>query len=209
MDSPRVVGVFLFEKFELLDACGPMQMLAGSSKTFQVKLLGPSMSPVASGVGQTAGPRLMPDDIWETSQRLDILLVPGGMGTRSEVGNQRLLEALRKHASSAELITSVCTGAAVLAKAGLLDGKRATSNKLAFKWVKEQGLKTTWVPQARWVVDGNVMTSGGIAAGIDMALAIFAHYRGEEAAAKMASLMEYEWHSDPSWDPFAKMAGLI
>jgi transcriptional regulator GlxA family with amidase domain len=209
MESPRVVGVFLFEKFELLDAFGPVQMLAGASNTFLVKLLGSSLSPVTSGIGITAGPRVMPDDLWETTQQLDILLVPGGMGTRSEVGNQRLLDALRKHAASAELVTSVCTGAAILAKAGLLDGKRATTNKNAFKWVKEQGPKTTWIPQARWVVDGNVMTSGGVAAGMDMALAIFARYRGHEAAAKLASATEYEWHSDPAWDPFAKMAGLI
>ncbi|MBM4406921.1 MAG: DJ-1/PfpI family protein [Chloroflexi bacterium] len=209
MDSPKVVGLFLFEQFELLDAFGPMQMLAAASKSFQVRLLGPSLAPVTSAVGMTAGPRVLPDAVWETSEQLHVILVPGGRGTRTEVSNQRLLHGLKAHTTKAELMTSVCTGAALLAKAGLLDGKRATSNKLAFKWVTEQGPKTTWVPQARWVHDGNVITSGGVAAGIDMALGIIAQYRGQEAAHKLATAMEYEWHNDPAWDPFAKSAGLV
>ena len=135
-------------------------------------------------------------------------MVPGGRGTRIEVGNQRLLEVLKQKASSADYVTAVCTGAALLAKAGLLDGKRATTNKIAFPWVKEQGPRTTWVPTARWVMDGKVITSGGVAAGIDMSLALIAKLHGEESARKLAIRMEYDWHENAEWDPFAKAAGL-
>jgi transcriptional regulator GlxA family with amidase domain len=91
----------------------------------------------------------------------------------------------------------------------VLDGRRATSNKRAFKWVVEQGAKTTWVPEARWVEDGNVFTSGGVAAGIDMALAMIARLESEEVATGVAQHTEYDWHRDASWDPFAKLNNLV
>ncbi len=207
--ATRTVGVFFFERFELLDVCGPVEMLAGKADSFKIRLLGPHTGLAGSSVGPDIVARFMPDDVWETPERIDIVLVPGGMGTRTEVGNQRLLEAVRKKASAAEYVTSVCTGAAVLAKAGILDGKRATSNKWAFAWVKEQGPNTIWVPQARWVVDGNVITSGGVAAGMDMALGLVALLYGEERAARFASGLEYDWHKDAGWDPFARARGLV
>ncbi|MBI3744552.1 MAG: DJ-1/PfpI family protein [Chloroflexi bacterium] len=207
--SPRTIGIFLFDGFELLDVCGPAQMLGVLSKFFQIKWLGPQVGPVASAIAQGDGPRLEASDAWETRERLHIVLVGGGRGTRTLVDNQRFLAAFRAHAVQAELVASVCTGSAVLAKAGLLDGKRATSNKLAFKWVTTQGPKTQWVPQARWVLDGNVITSGGVAAGMDMAVALIAHFHGEALAKRIATAVEYEWHPDPTWDPFAKAAGLV
>jgi transcriptional regulator GlxA family with amidase domain len=137
------------------------------------------------------------------------MLVPGGIGTRCEVNNGSMLEWLRRRAAEAEIVTSVCTGAALLARAGLLDGRRATSNKLAFKWVTEQGPAVKWIKQARWVVDGKFATSSGVSAGIDMTLAVIARIVGAEAAERIAIRMEYDWHRDPSWDPFAKIHGLV
>jgi transcriptional regulator GlxA family with amidase domain len=116
---------------------------------------------------------------------------------------------IRKRAAEAEIVTSVCTGAALLARAGLLDGRRATSNKFAFKWVSEQGPAVEWIEQARWVEDGKFATSSGVSAGIDMTLAVIARIAGAEAAEWIAIRMEYDWHRDPSWDPFAKIHGLV
>lgn len=122
--------------------------------------------------------------------------------------NGALIAWLKQRAEAAAMVTSVCTGAGLLARAGLLDGRRATSNKRAFAWVRSQGPKVAWVAAARWVVDGKFWTSAGVSAGIDMALAIIAQQCGLEAAEKVALAMEYEWHRDSAWDPFAKIAGL-
>ena len=142
--------------------------------------------------------------------RIDVMLVPGGIGTRREVQTALLLDWLRQRAAQAEIVSSVCTGAALLARAGLLDGRRATSNKLSFKWVTEQGPAVEWIlRQARWVEDGKFATSSGVSAGIDMTLALIARLASAERAEQIAIRMEYEWHRDPPWDPFAKIHGLV
>ncbi len=209
-NAPRTVGVVLFEGFEPLDAFGPIQVLGIVPRLFRVVLLGPAPGPVASALGGAPGPAVLAEDAWESPDvSVDVLLVPGGMGTRAEVGNQRLLAALRSRAAEAELVTSVCTGAALLAAAGLLDSKRATSNKRAFDWVRSQGPRTEWVPQARWVVDGNTVTSGGVAAGLDMAFHLVERLHGHDLARRLADGIEYEWHDDADWDPFAAANGLV
>jgi len=138
-----------------------------------------------------------------------LILVPGGIGTREGVRDAKLLGWLRERAQQAEIVTSVCTGAALLAKAGILDGIGATTNKLVFKWVEEQGPAVKWIKQARWVEDGKFVTSSGVSAGIDMALAVIARLVGSEVAENAATFMEYEWHRDASQDPFAKIHGLV
>lgn len=206
-DTPtREVGVFVFDGFEPLDVFGPVQMLGAMRNRFHVQLLGPAADePVTSSLGQ----RVIADRSWNDMQRLDVIMVPGGQGTRTVVTDERLLVALRFHAAKAELVTSVCTGAAVLAAAGVLDGRRATSNKLAFEWVRSQGPNVEWVPQARWVEDGNRVTSGGVAAGTDMALYLVAKLHGRESAERLATALEYRWNADPADDPFAASAGLV
>jgi hypothetical protein len=96
--------------------------------------------------------------------------------------------------------------AGLLARAGLLDGRRATTNKQVFEWPVSQGPRVNWVRQARWVEDGKFVTSSGISAGIDMALAVIGRRYGGDAAEAIAVAMEYEWHRDPLWDPFAQIA---
>ena len=97
---------------------------------------------------------------------------------------------------------SVCTGSAILAKAGVLDGRKATSNKQFFEFARIQSDKVTWVEEARWVEDGPVATSSGVSAGTDMALGIIARLYGAERAQQIANLTEYEWQTDPTRDPF-------
>jgi len=103
----------------------------------------------------------------------------------------------------------VCTGSALLAAAGLLDGYRATSNKRAFGWVGEQGPRVEWVAQARWVQDRDRWTSSGVAAGLDMALALIARLHGQQLAQDVADRIELERHQDAAWDPFAARNGLV
>ena len=208
MASQKTVGVLLFEGFELLDVFGPleawgMHAAAGGACTIV------TAAEKAGAVKSAQGPCAIADYALTDCPRIDVMLVPGGIGTRCEVNNESMLEWLRRRAAEAEIVTSVCTGAALLARAGLLDGRRATSNKLAFKWVTEQGPAVKWIKQARWVVDGKFATSSGVSAGIDMTLAVIARIVGAEAAERVAIRMEYDWHRDPSWDPFAKIHGLV
>lgn len=201
----RSIGVVLFEKFELLDVFGPLEMFGMLPEHFNIQLVAEHSGPVASA----QGPKSVIDHTFDDVRLYDILLIPGGQGTRREIDNPVMLDWLRDQAQSAEWITSVCTGSAVLAKAGLLNGLRATSNKLNFKWVTTQGPDTEWVKAARWVEDGNVMTSSGVSAGMDMALALIEHTHGREVAQQVAVWAEYEWHTDADRDPFAKVHGLI
>jgi transcriptional regulator GlxA family with amidase domain len=131
-------------------------------------------------------------------------LVPGGFGTRREVGNGALLQWLAGASERAEVVASVCTGSALLAKAGVLDGRRATTNKNAFDWVVSQGPKVQWQGRARWVEDGKFITSSGVSAGTDMALALIARLCGIAQARQVAHWAEYVWNEDSTDDPFAR-----
>lgn len=205
----RRVGVVLFEGFELLDVYGPLQVWNPLAELFEVVVVAERCGPVSPSRGphaEPAGPQTLASRSFAECEALDLLFVPGGFGTRREVSNPLLLEWLRERAGSAELVASVCTGSALLAAAGLLNGRRATSNKASFDWVCSQGEQVTWVRKARWVVDGKFWTSSGVAAGIDMALALLAHVSNEELARTVARRVEYAWHDDPAWDPFAELA---
>ncbi|MCL4683592.1 DJ-1/PfpI family protein [Myxococcota bacterium] len=201
----RRVGALFFERFELLDAFGPLEMFGALPEHFEIVTIGERGPSIAS----TQGPRVVIERSFGDAEQMDLLLVPGGIGTRVETENEALLGFLGAQAPNLEILASVCTGAALLARAGLLDGRRATSNKMVFPWVVTQGPRTTWVPEARWVEDGDVFTASGVAAGIDMALAVIARLVGPDLATRVAHGTEYDWHRDASWDPFAKLHGLV
>lgn len=203
--AQKTLGVLLFAEFELLDVFGPLEAFGHAKDWFRIVTVAERPGPVTS----SQGPRAMADHGFDDCPPLDILLVPGGMGTRREVNNASLVEWIARQARGAEATTSVCTGAALLARAGVLDGRRATSNKRSFAWVTEQGPKVEWVRQARWVDDGNVVTSSGVSAGIDMALYLIGRIAGPAARDEIATRMEYEWQSDAAHDPFAKVWGLV
>lgn len=198
-DTQREITVVLFDGFELLDVCGPLEVFGVLPQWFSIRLVAPDIAPIHSA----QGPAMVPDVSYRDSATPDIVLVPGGRGTRPLVNDDSFLAWLRSWAADAEIVTSVCTGSGLLAAAGLLDGYRATSNKLAFAWAVEQGPRVHWVREARWVEDGNRWTSSGVAAGIDMAFALLAQLRGEDTATAISNAIEHEWHSDSSWDPFA------
>lgn len=200
----RQITAVLFDRFELLDVAGPLEVFGSAPDAFSISTVGPAPGPVRS----TQGPALVSDCAYEDAPPPDIVLVPGGIGTRQLVEDASALSWLRGWAADAALVTSVCTGSGLLAAAGLLDGYRATSNKRAFAWARGQGPQVTWVPEARWVEDRDRWTSSGVAAGIDMALALVAQMQGVETASAIADGIEHDWHRDPSWDPFAAKNGL-
>ena len=147
---------------------------------------------------------------------LDIILVPGGYGTIPELGNLALLEFLKSRSEQAQITASVCTGSALLAKAGVLDGHKATTNKQIFALAVVQSDKVEWIEEARWVDDGPVVTSSGVSAGMDMSLAIIERLFGNDAAQTVASAAEYTRHRDATSDLFiselndlSKTMGLI
>ena len=203
-DDPRRISVVLFEGFELLDVFGPVELFSMVPGRLAVEFIGPEAGPVASSQGVQVTATIG----YEAAAAPDIMLIPGGQGARRLVGDGAFLSWLRAWVTPASLVTSVCTGSAVLAAAGLLDGYRATSNKAAFAWVREQSEKVCWIAEARWVQDRDRWTSSGVAAGMDMAAALLADLFGKDVAHGAATRVELEVHEDASWDPFARIYGL-
>jgi transcriptional regulator GlxA family with amidase domain len=198
----RTIGTLLFPEFELLDVFGPLEAFGNLfvRDKFRVVTIGTTAGPVASA----QGPQAIAEHGLADCPPLDLLLVPGGMGTRREVDNETVLAWLRARAADAEIVMSVCTGAALLARAGLLDGLPATTNKRAFDWVVTQGPRVEWKRRARWVDAGKMVTSSGVSAGTDMALAVIARLVDEETAEQVSRIMEWTRHRDPTDDPFAR-----
>lgn len=199
------VGIVLFDGFEMLDVAGPIECFGKLPDRFELVMIGPEPGPVASAQGPALGATIG----WSDAPQVDIALVPGGIGTRALADDATFCSWLARWCGEASLVTSVCTGAGLLASAGLLDGFRATSNKRSFAWVVGRGPAVTWVPRARWVHDGNRWTSAGVAAGIDMTLAIIAELCGDDETIDVAGYIEYEWHRDADRDSFAALNGLV
>ena len=197
----RTVGTLLFPDFELLDVFGPLEMFGALGSEYRLEMVAQAAGPVKS----RQGPSAIADVAIADARPYDILLIPGGRGTRRGVDNQALIGWIRDHAKRCEVVATVCTGAALLARTGLLDGSKATSNKASFGWVKEQGPDVHWQKHARWVVDGKYWTSSGVSAGMDMALALISQLSGADKARQVAVYAEYRWNSDADDDPFAAL----
>lgn len=195
----RWIAALMFDGFEMLDYFGPLQMFKNFPGEFEVLAVAKTMDPVqASG-----GPKVLPDRCFADGVDYDLLLIPGGMGTRDAIDDDALIDWLRRAADHAEIVTSVCTGSALLARAGVLDGLPATSNKRAFEWVRGQSDLVDWQERARWVEAGKIFTSSGVSAGMDMSLAVLTRLLGPEAARNAALWAEYLPNLDPDNDPFS------
>ncbi len=201
----RSVGALIFPGFELLDLFGPLEMFGLLKDDFDLKLVAETPGPVESNQQVQA----QPDVMIQEADDFDVLLIPGGMGTRRVVNNLAILDWIRKASEPAEYVLSVCTGSLLLAGAGVLDGRRATTNKAAFTRIVAQEPNVEWIAQARWVEDGKFITSSGVSAGMDMTLRVIALMHDLETAEKVAMWCEYDWHQDKDWDPFAKTHGLV
>lgn len=197
------LGVLLFDGFELLDVFGPVQLFSKLPEDYTVSLHARNPGLIQSSQGAEVAATA------DFSEAVDMILVPGGMGTRALVDDEQFIHDLSAWGAAAEIVTSVCTGSALLAQAGLLEGHRATTNKRAFNWASSFGNDVTWVPQARWVHDRSRWTSSGVAAGMDMTAAFVEHFQGSDAAAQVCETIELEVHRDSAWDPFAAANGLV
>ncbi len=201
-DKVRTVGILLYPGFELLDVFGPAEMFGSVGGKIKVVMVAEHAGVVKSSIG----PQAVADYGFEDCPPLDILMVPGGFGTFRQLTNKSLLDWVRERAGAAEVTTSVCSGSSILAKAGLLDGRKATSNKQFYNQCIAAGPNVNWVKEARWVDDGNVVTSSGVSAGMDMALHVISRLYGAETAERIANGTEYTWHREADVDPFARFA---
>ncbi len=196
MTKTRSLGIFIFPDVEVLDFCGPFevfsvagqQVLPGSFEVFTV-------AQKAEGLLARNGLEVVPKYTFADAPPIDLLLIPGGQGTRQLVKSNQVLDWIGERAESAELVMSVCTGALLLAKRGLLDGLSATTHHLAIDLLRELAPDTTVRDDVRVVDNGRVITSAGVAAGIDMSFHVLAKLLGREMAEKTARYIEYPWQS--------------
>lgn len=201
--------LLLFPGYEILDAFGPLEFFSavdrvvGSTLGYSVDVIGERKGLLeANGGPMFAFVNHNIDEYLEQKKKIDLLLVPGGQGTRKLTQDPIFLENLKKLCLESKTIATICTGSHLLAKTGLLDGKKATSNKFAFPLALQNGPKVDWQAHARWVKDGDIFTSSGVAAGMDMALKVIERDFGLEAAESLAHRLEYIWNKDPNNDPF-------
>ncbi len=198
----KCVGILIFDNVEVLDFCGPFEVFSitrlnperfrDEPSPFEVFLVAEKADPVVT----TGGMRVIPDHTIADCPPLDILVVPGGWGTRKEIKNEPLLTWIKERSRQVETLTSVCTGSMLLGKAGLLDGRRATTHWLSLDWMRESFPNVTVEDKMHVVEDGDVVTSAGISAGIDMALRVVIRYYGEDVARTTARYMEYPFPDD-------------
>ena len=198
MERKRV-GIVLFEDIEVLDFCGPFEVYSATrlneeerreeSSPFEVLLVAEKPGAVTA----TGGMKVLSHYTFENCPRLDIIVVPGGWGTRTELKNPIMLDWLRARAAEVETVAAVCTGSMLLGFAGLLDGLHATTHWRSLDWMRESFPSVTVERGKHFVQDGRVFTSAGISAGIDMSLKVVAHYFGEAIARATARHMEYSY----------------
>jgi transcriptional regulator GlxA family with amidase domain len=203
MERKRV-GILVFPDVEVLDFCGPFEVFAATRLSearrreepspFEIVLVA-EREGVVVAVG---GLKVVPDFTLDSCPPLDVLVVPGGWGVRTEIDNERLLAWLAERGRGVETLASVCTGSMLLGRAGLLDGRRATTHWRALDWMRESFEDVLVVEDEHVVVDGRVLTSAGVSAGIDLALRVVARYCGEEVARSTARNLEYPYPDDNS-----------
>ena len=198
----KTIGILLFPEMEELDFAGPLEVLGSFAtyvdKEWQVLTVGQRAEPVRGAKGLL----VVPDHSFESCPPLEVLVVPGGLGTRREVDNKTLIDFVKRVGRECQWVTSVCTGAFILSRAGYLRGRRATTHWAALKDLRAE--PEVEVVEERFVRDGNVITAAGVSAGIDMALYLVAQLKDVEAARLTQKLIEY--YPEP---PFAQEAAVV
>ncbi|WP_437724091.1 DJ-1/PfpI family protein [Sorangium sp. So ce861] len=186
--QPRQIAFLVYPDMTLLDLVGPLQVIKNLERSgaFDVVTVGERLDPVPTDVGLGA----QPERTFEQVPAPFGLVVPGGLaGPIKAIANDRLMAYVRAAGRTAEVLGSVCTGSIILAAAGLLEGRSATTH---WTFLEHLGRLGAVPVRKRWVEDGNVITAAGVAAGIDMALALVARLAGDEVARTIQSLIEYD-----------------
>ena len=187
------IGIALFDGAEELDWAGPWEVLAAWAEQWpddgvHAFTLAREDRPVTCAKGL----RVLPDETWETAPPLDLLVYPGGRGTRRELADEAVLDWIRGLAAGETVVASVCTGSLVLAAAGLLDGKPATTHWGSLEVLPTLGREIEVRPQDRFVDNGAVLTAAGVSAGIDMALHLVARLHSAERAREVRRYIQYD-----------------
>jgi transcriptional regulator GlxA family with amidase domain len=192
-DHPTRIGIFLFDGAEELDWAGPWEVLSYWARSWPAD--GVEVFTVArttDAVQCAKGLRVLPDHSWDSSPPIDVLVYPGGRGTRNQLGDESIRRWVRGMASNGTLVTSVCTGALVLADAGLLDGRPATTYWSELDLLASLGNDIEIRPDDRFVDDGDVITAAGVSAGIDMALHLVRRLHSAERAREVRRGIQYD-----------------
>ena len=198
MEPSRNVAILIFDEVEVLDFCGPFEVFSVTGRRdnlnpFNVYTVAEKEQPILARNRLSVNPSYSIQDYPQP----DILVVPGGLGTRREMHNPILIDWIKGCSEKAELVLSVCTGALLLAKAGLLEGLAATTHHGAIDLLKKVAPNTLVHANKRIIDNGRIVVSAGISAGIDMSLYVVAKLLGKEQALDTAQYMEYDWNVDP------------
>jgi transcriptional regulator GlxA family with amidase domain len=198
MLSTRNVAILVFDDVEVLDFAGPFEVFNVASELLRVDKFPPFFVYTVGLTGETivarGNLRVQPHYSIDNCPQADLMIIPGGYGARRLVKHPQLLEWLQAQAAQLEHLMSVCTGAFVLAQAGLLAHLPATTHHTAFDILQDLSPSTTVVRNQRFVDNGSILTSGGISAGIDMSLAVVEQLLGKESADIVRKEMEWNWH---------------
>ncbi|KAF2273264.1 class I glutamine amidotransferase-like protein [Westerdykella ornata] len=222
--KPLHYAMMVFPGFQALDVYGPLDVIGSQvlmlnqplhlsilSRTLAPVTTVPQKSPTMNMTHGNFGTQIMPTTTFKKvlagkkdkeKGDIDVLLVPGGAATRGDMTEE--IEFVKTMYPKVKYVLSICTGATILARAGILDGRNATTNKRAWAWATSTGPRVNWIPTARWVDAGNIWTSSGVSAGIDLTFAFVEHLYGKEVADYTSINLEYpRWPGGPSNDPFA------
>ncbi len=192
--SVRTVGILIFENVEVLDFCGPLEVFSvtkhdATTRPFEVFTVAETLDPVLTRNHLSVNPTYA----IANCPPLDVLLIPGGQGTRQQIHNPTLLNWIEQRSQSVEKLLSVCTGALLLAKLGLLEDLAATTHHSEIDLLRQMAPNTKICPEQRIVDNGKIILSAGISAGIDMSFYVVSQLLGQETAIATAKYMEYDW----------------
>lgn len=193
----RTLAILLFDEVEVLDFAGPFEVFAvtdelSGHQLFRVVTVAHEKRPIRARNGLSVNP----DHSFADCPRPDILIVPGGIGTRPLLNNPAVLNWIKTVNATAGIVASICTGSLVLGRAGLLDGLKATTHHECYALLREHAPRATVVESVRFLDNGRILTAAGISAGIDLSLHLVARLHGAEVAQKTAQYMEYHWRND-------------
>lgn len=193
----KQVGIFIFDDVEELDFVGPWEVfqmanevarLTGQTEPLSNHLISRDGKDITAVKAMRVGAHMSMEDV----KSLDVLLIPGGNGTRTVIKDNAIMNWVGQIAPTCEWVTSVCTGAFVLAKAGLLEGRRAATHWATFEEFERLGLKGELVPNVRYVRDGHIVTAAGVSAGIDMSLWLVGQWISPQFSRDVARAMQYD-----------------
>ncbi|KAG0236337.1 DJ-1/PfpI family protein [Mortierella sp. GBAus27b] len=199
------LGALVFDGSDLLDIMGPMRIFGEDLNTLDLEINFITVYETLRPIRTSQKVEITPRYTLKDAPPMDIWFMPGGIGTRGLSRDPEMMKLITPRLEHATWVMTVCTGASMLAKSGLIDGYNATTNKAVFEWAACEGPHVNWIKRARWVQDGKFVTSSGVSAGIDAALYIVSVLKGTDVAEQVSREIEYSWHRNADEDPFADM----